>query len=86
MSIHKSLKVRSRHVRQRNVLSREERIQLLEKGERWSEGDSIFGLPKVQVLAKARRRKGKEKAKEAEAAAEGAEAAAEAPEEGAARQ
>ena len=81
MSIHKSLKVKNKHVRRRNVLSREERLERLEKDEKWAEGDSIFGLPKVRVEVKAPRR-GKEKEKEAEAAVEGAEAPAEAPEEG----
>ena len=84
MSIHKSLKVKNKHVRRRNVLSREERIERLEKEERWAEGDPIFGLPKVRVEIKAPRRAGKEKAKPAETAAEGGEA--QAPEAGAAKQ
>jgi len=85
MSIHKSLKVKNRHVRRRNVLSREERLEHLQKQERWSEGDSIFGLPKVIVHVKVPRRGGKEKAKAkgAEAAVEGAEA--QAPEQSAAK-
>lgn len=47
MSIDPSLKVRGALTRHRNVLSRTERIQLLKDEERWSEGDSLFGLPKV---------------------------------------
>ena len=47
MSIDPSLKVRGALTRHRNVLSRAERIQLLKDEERWSEGDSLFGLPKV---------------------------------------
>ena len=33
--------------RHRNVLSRAERIEKLKEEERWSEGDSLLGLPKV---------------------------------------
>jgi small basic protein (TIGR04137 family) len=47
MSIDPSLKVRGALTRHRNVLSRAERIGLLKDEERWSEGDSLFGLPKV---------------------------------------
>ena len=54
MSLHKSLKHKNRLVRRRNVLTRAERIEKLQEGERWDEGrDSVFGLPKVKV-AKAR--------------------------------
>jgi small basic protein (TIGR04137 family) len=88
MSIHKSLKVKNRHVRRRNVLSREERLEHLQKQERWSDGDSIFGLPKVLGHVKVPRRGGKEKekvkAKGAEAAVEGAET--QAPEQRAAKE
>ena len=49
MSIHKSLKLRSKLVRTRNVLTRAERIDLLEEQRRWKEGDSIYDLPKVKV-------------------------------------
>ncbi len=70
MSIHKSLSAKGRLRRQRNVLSRLERIEKLEEEGRWSEEESIFGLPKVRV---ARVRRGtKKKAKEEEkASAEG---------------
>ncbi len=47
MSIDPSLKVRNALVRHRNVLSRAERIQVLKEEERWSEGNSLLGLPKV---------------------------------------
>ncbi|MFW6158721.1 MAG: small basic protein [Planctomycetota bacterium] len=75
MSIHKSLSPKNRLRRQRNVLSRLERIQKLEEEGRWSEEeDSVFGLPKVRV-ARVRRtkKKAKEKEEEAVAAEEGAE-------------
>ena len=85
MSLHKSLKVKNRHVRRRNVLSREERVARLENEERWTQGqDSVFGLPKVRVMLP--RRAGKEKKKEAEALGEaGAEGATGAPAAGAAK-
>ncbi|MEJ2705389.1 MAG: small basic protein [Sedimentisphaerales bacterium] len=47
MSIDRSLKVKGALTRHRNVLSRAERIELLKEEERWSEGDSLLGLPKV---------------------------------------
>ncbi|MCH8217989.1 MAG: small basic protein [Planctomycetes bacterium] len=47
MSIDRSLKVRGALSRHRNVLSRAERIERLKEEERWSEGDSVMGLPKV---------------------------------------
>ena len=68
MSMHKSLKSKNQHLRSRNVLSREERLERLAQQERWKEGDSVFGLPKVRVQVIAPR---KRKAKEEEAAAEG---------------
>ena len=72
MSLDKSLKSRNSLVRHRNVLTRAERLEKLEEEERWSEGVSVLGLPKVihrkTVLAK----KSKEKAEEVPEAAEGA--------------
>ena len=47
MSIDRSLKVKGALSRHRNVLRRAERIEQLKEEERWSEGDSLFGLPKV---------------------------------------
>lgn len=47
MSIDRSLKVAGALDRHRNVLSRAERINALIEEERWSEGDSLLGLPKV---------------------------------------
>ena len=82
MSIHRSLASKSKLKRQRNVLSRTERIEkLLDQG-RWNEGDTVFGLPALKVIKiKTGKKKKKEKAAEGEAAAgEGAAAAAPAPE------
>lgn len=47
MSIDRSLKIKGALSRHRNVLTRAERIEQLKDDERWSEGDSLFGLPKV---------------------------------------
>ena len=47
MSIDPSLKVKGALARHRNVLTRAERIEQLKDEERWSEGDSPLGLPKV---------------------------------------
>ena len=47
MSIDSSLKIKGALSRHRNVLKRVERIEQLKDEERWSEGDSLLGLPKV---------------------------------------
>jgi small basic protein (TIGR04137 family) len=73
MSIDRSLKIKGALSRHRNVLSRAERIEKLTEEERWEEGDSVTGLPKV---AHRKGHSGKKVAK-AEAKAE-AEAEAEA--------
>jgi small basic protein (TIGR04137 family) len=75
MSIDKSLRRKNQLARARNVLTRAERIRVLQDDERWKEGRSPFGLPKVRVMKVAKK---KAKAKEEEKPAEGA-AAAEAP-------
>jgi small basic protein (TIGR04137 family) len=48
MSIDRSLKIKGALSRHRNVLTRTERIEKLREEERWSEGDSLLGLPKVE--------------------------------------
>jgi small basic protein (TIGR04137 family) len=47
MSIDRSLKIKGALRRHRNVLTRAERIEQLKDEDRWSESDSLFGLPKV---------------------------------------
>ena len=49
MSMDKSLKIRGKLVRSRNVLNRAERLALMERRRTWVEGDPIFGLPKTKV-------------------------------------
>ena len=49
MTIDKSLKIRAGMIRNRNVLTRAERLEKLQATERWKEGDPVLGLPKVRV-------------------------------------
>ena len=74
MTIDKSLKVRSGVVRSRSVLTRAERIAKLQSQERFQDGDSPFGLPKVRVVKLALKKKKKaKKAEEGEEAEQAAE-------------
>lgn len=68
MTIDKSLRVRTGMIRNRNVLTRAERIERLSNAERWSEGDSVLGLPKVRVQKVSLKRKKKAKVEEEDAA------------------
>ncbi len=72
MSIDKSLRRKNTLARARSVLTRGERIKVLRETDRWIEGRSPFGLPKVRVM-KVAAKKGKPKEKAA-AGAEGAPA------------
>lgn len=65
MTIDKSLKVRRGGSTNRSVLTRAERIDKLRETERWREGDSPLGLPKVRVKKLVMKKK-KKKAKEDE--------------------
>jgi small basic protein (TIGR04137 family) len=73
MTMDKSLRVRAGMTRARSVLTRDERIQRLIKADRWKDGDSPYGLPKVRVYKIAVKTK-KKKKKEDEEGAEGAAA------------
>ncbi len=66
MSLDKSLRRKGGIVRSRNVLTRAERIKQLMQEERWQEGMSPFGLPKVRVI---KLKKSKRAAKEEKPAA-----------------
>lgn len=68
MTIDKSLKVRRGASSTRNVLTRAERLDRLKETERWQDGSSPLGLPKVRVRKLALKKK-KKKAKEEEGAA-----------------
>ena len=72
MTMDKSLRIQLGLVRARGVLTRGERILKLQEADRWSDGRSPLGLPKVRVLKLSMKKK--KKAKE-----EGAEGAAAAP-------
>ena len=48
MSIDKSLKKASSLARARNVLTRPERLALLQEDERWSPEKGVFNLPKTK--------------------------------------
>jgi len=76
MSIDPSLKIKGALTRHRNVLSRAERIDQLKEEERWTEGDSLLGLPKVAHRKSHAGRKAKDEL-EKEAATEAVAAAPE---------
>lgn len=69
MTMDKSLRVRKGSSSARGVLTRAERIAKLKEQERWTEGRSPLGLPKVRVLKLAMKKKVKK-----DEAAEGAAA------------
>lgn len=72
MTMDKSLQLRAGLVRSRSVLSRAERIARLQSSDRWQEGQSPLGLPKVRVYKITMKKKKKRKEEEGEAAAEAA--------------
>jgi small basic protein (TIGR04137 family) len=71
MTIDKSLKVKRGAARNRSVLTRAERLQRLKTADRWQEGDSPLGLPKVRVRKLTIKKKKKKKEEEGAAAAGG---------------
>lgn len=75
MTMDKSLRVRKGSSSARGVLSRGERIIKLKEQERWEEGRSPLGLPKVRVMKTAMKKKKKAK-EEGDAAAAGGKAPA----------
>ncbi len=85
MSIHRSLKSKGKLKRHRSVLTRTERLDVLKNEERWQDGDSVYGLPKVRVIRVKRKKAAKEEEKtlEGTAIAEGAAAEGAATEEAA---
>ncbi len=77
MTMDKSLRTRAGLVRSRSVLSRAERITRLQSSDRWQDGQSPLGLPKVRVYKLSMKKKKKRKEDE-----EGEGAAAAAPAKG----
>ena len=61
MTIDKSLKVRRGGSGNRSVLTRMERLEKLKETDRWKEGDSPLGLPKVRVRKLQMKKKKKKK-------------------------
>lgn len=50
MTMHPSLKQGDNLATQKTVLSRLDRIKLLQSNKEWSEDSSVTGLPKVKIL------------------------------------
>jgi len=76
MSIDRSLKLKDALVRHRNVLTRAERIDRLKDEDKWEDGSSVMGLPKVSHRkARAKKAEKKEVAAEGAVGVEGAVAA-----------
>ena len=69
MTMDKSLRVRKGATGARGVLNRAERIAKLKELERWEEGRSQIGLPKVRVYKMSMKKKKKKAEEGAEAAA-----------------
>lgn len=78
MTMDKSLQIRAGLVRSRSVLTRGERIARLQSSDRWKDGQSPFGLPKVRVykISMKKKKKRKEEEEGEGAAADGATPAA----------
>ena len=68
MSIDKSLKMKGKLVRPRNVFTRVERIKILKDEGKWEPTMSVFGIPKVKSVKIKRKGKSEKKAAKAEAA------------------
>ena len=76
MSIDKSLKMKGKLVRPRNVFTRIERIKILKGEGKWDPTMSVFGIPKVKSVKIKRKGKSEKKVAKAEAEAAGATPAA----------
>ena len=50
MSQHPSLKSSNKTIQHRSVLKRFEKIKVLKDKDKWTDGNSAFGLPKVKTL------------------------------------
>ncbi|MCF7874024.1 MAG: small basic protein [Candidatus Omnitrophica bacterium] len=64
MGLHPSLKRGQKLGGERSVLKRSERIKRLIEEDKWEEGDSVLGLPKVKVVKMKAMKKEKPKEKE----------------------
>ncbi len=61
MTIDKSLKVKAGSVKNRNVLTRAERLAQMKKQGKWSEESTILGMPKTRVVKISMKKKKKVK-------------------------
>jgi small basic protein (TIGR04137 family) len=50
MGLHPSLKRASKLASSRSVMKRSERIKWLREKGRWTENDSVLGLPKIKIV------------------------------------
>ncbi len=64
MTLDKSLKVSGGRIKNRNVLTRVERLKRLRELDRWSEGDPVLGIPKTRVVKVSLKKKKKVKKEE----------------------
>ncbi|MFC1631784.1 small basic protein [Candidatus Omnitrophota bacterium] len=76
MTVHPSLSSKGKGKRTRSVLKRYEKFQHLKEKEKWNNGDSIFGLPKIKTTRKKLKKAKKATEADKEQAAEGATPAA----------
>ena len=68
MTIDKSLKVKAGMIKVRNVMTRGERLQKLKEADKFADGTSPLGLPKVRVMKLSMKKKKKVKKEEGDAA------------------
>ena len=64
MTMDKSLRRRAGMAGQRSVLNRGERLEKLKEADRWQDGESPLGLPKVRVFKLTLKKKKKKKAED----------------------
>lgn len=76
MTMDGSLRIQAGLTSTRSVLTRAERIAKLKESERWTEGQSPLGLPKVRVYKLAMKKKKVKKEEGDAAAGKGGKAAA----------
>jgi len=66
MSIHPSLNISEKDKKQRSVLKRTERLRNMLEKNKWKEGDSVYGLPKIKAVKLKIKKEKTEKAETAE--------------------
>lgn len=66
MSIDKSLVSKNKLTRERNVYTRNERIAILQNDGNWNDSESVFGLRKVKVHHRLKRKSTKKTEETAE--------------------